>query len=169
MFGLFKKNKKNNNEVKEINILAAVDGNLMHTKDIKEDEAFAQDMLGKGMAIDASGSKIVSPVSGKLVTVFDTGHAYGIRTDEGLEVLVHIGINTVNLQGKGFKSLVKQDDLIKAGDTLAEIDVEFIKAEGLPLVTPIIMTNHSELVKSMEIIKEPGTVKAGEVIYKVTV
>jgi glucose-specific phosphotransferase system IIA component len=168
MFGFFKKNKKNI-ENKEITILSPVDGNLMLTKDIKEDEAFAQDMLGKGMAVDAKGTNIVAPVSGKLVTVFDTGHAYGIETEEGLQVLVHIGINTVNLNGKGFTSLVKENDHIKAGDKIAEIDVEFIKSQGLPLVTPVIMTNHAEVVKSMEIIKQPGEVKAGEAIYKVTI
>ena len=84
---------------------------------------------------------VAAPVSGELVSVFPTGHAYGIRTDQGQEVLIHIGIDTVKLNGKGFDIRVKQGDYVKQGDILAYVDLEYIKGQGKVMISPVVFTS----------------------------
>ena len=105
------------------------------------DEVFAGKMLGEGIAIIPTEGKVYSPVSGEVVSVAPTLHAYGIRTAEGLEYLVHIGLETVALKGEGFKAAVKQGDQVNRGDLLAEVDLEFIQSKGCKTYTPIVITN----------------------------
>ena len=105
------------------------------------DEVFAGKMLGEGIAIIPTEGKVYSPVSGEVVSVAPTLHAYGIRTAEGLEYLVHIGLETVALKGEGFKAAVKQGDQVNTGDLLAEVDLEFIQSKGCKTYTPIVITN----------------------------
>ncbi len=125
------------------------------------DEAFAQKMLGDGVAILPSEGIVLSPVAGEVVEVLDSLHAYGIHTKDGLDVLVHIGINTVELKGEGFKAFVKVGDQVKAGDKLAEVDLALLQEKGFPAYTPIIITN-SDAVKSVE--TTLGDTKAGETV-----
>lgn len=125
------------------------------------DEAFAQKMLGDGLAILPSEGTVVSPVAGEIVEVLDSLHAYGIHSKNGLDVLVHIGINTVELKGEGFKAFVKTGDQVKAGDKLAEVDLALLKEKGYPTYTPIIITN-GDAIKSLEITL--GDTKAGETV-----
>ncbi|URZ01631.1 beta-glucoside-specific PTS transporter subunit IIABC [Clostridium felsineum] len=106
-----------------------------------KDEAFANGDLGRGIAIEPSEGKIVSPVDGVLTTLFPTFHAIGITSNEGAEILIHVGINTVELKGKHFNPKVKQGDKIKAGQVLMEMDIEAIKKEGYDTITPIIISN----------------------------
>ncbi|URZ17523.1 beta-glucoside-specific PTS transporter subunit IIABC [Clostridium felsineum] len=106
-----------------------------------KDEAFANGDLGRGIAIEPSEGKIVSPVDGVLTTLFPTFHAIGITSNEGAEILIHVGINTVELKGKHFNPKVKQGDKIKAGQVLMEMDIEAIKKEGYDIITPIIISN----------------------------
>ena len=105
------------------------------------DEVFAGKMLGEGIAIIPTEGKVYSPVSGEVVSVAPTLHAYGIRTAEGLEYLVHIGLETVAWKGEGFKAAVKQGDQVNTGDLLAEVDLEFIQSKGCKTYTPIVITN----------------------------
>ena len=105
------------------------------------DEVFAGKTLGEGIAIIPTEGKVYSPVSGEVVSVAPTLHAYGIRTAEGLEYLVHIGLETVALKGEGFKAAVKQGDQVNRGDLLAEVDLEFIQSKGCKTYTPIVITN----------------------------
>lgn len=123
------------------------------------DEAFAQKMLGDGVAILPSEGTVVSPMDGEIVTVLDSLHAYGIKTKDGLDLLVHIGINTVELKGEGFKCFVKEGDKVKAGDKLAEVDLALLKEKDYPAYTPILITN-MDAVKSVEPVL--GETKAGE-------
>lgn len=125
------------------------------------DEAFAQKMLGDGVAILPSENTVVSPVSGEIVEVLDSLHAYGIHTADDLDILVHIGINTVELKGEGFQCFVKVGDQVKAGDKLAEVDLKLLAEKGYPAYTPIIITN-SDAVKSLE--TTLGDTKAGETV-----
>ena len=97
--------------------------------------------MGDGIAIDLQDGVVVAPFSGTIEVAFPTGHAYGIACDNGRELLIHIGMDTVELQGKGFTARVKQGDRVRQGDVLAEVDLAYIKAQGKPLVSPIVFTD----------------------------
>ncbi|NAP00723.1 PTS beta-glucoside transporter subunit IIABC, partial [Halomonas sp. MG34] len=109
-----------------------------------EDTAFASGALGKGIAIDPSEGKVFSPVSGTVSALFPTHHAIGITSDEGAELLIHVGVDTVQLQGKHFNAHIVQGDRVKRGQLLIEFDVEAIKKEGFILTTPVVVTNHDQ-------------------------
>lgn len=105
------------------------------------DQVFSQKMMGDGYAIELTDGEIVAPISGEVTMIFPTGHAFGIQTDAGLEVLIHIGIDTVELKGEGFKAVVQQGDKVKQGDVLTHVDLDFVKAQGKSLVSPFIFTS----------------------------
>ena len=136
MFNFFKK--------KEHEIFSPMNGKVIPINEV-EDEAFSQKMLGDGVCIIPKTGEVVSPVSGEVVQVFDTLHAYGIKTANGAEILIHIGINTVELKGEGFKALVKSGQKVKMGEKIAEVDLEFIKEKGYSTQTPVVITNTSEI------------------------
>ncbi|KXS49603.1 PTS system IIA component, Glc family [Halanaerobium congolense] len=156
MFNIFKK--------KEEYLTAPFAGEVTNLKQVP-DEAFAQKMLGDGFAITPEENVIKSPCAGEIVQIFSTGHAVGIQTKKGLEVLVHIGIDTVKLDGEGFEKLVKNGDQVKVGTPLIEVDLEYIKNNAPSISTPVIITN-MEKVKSIELVKT-GKVKAGTKVLKV--
>ena len=106
-----------------------------------EDDAFSQEVLGKGIAIIPSEGKVYAPFDGTVITLFPTKHALGIVSDNGCEVLIHIGMNTVQLNGKYFTSHVQQGDKVKKGQLLVEFDIDHILQEGYNLETPVIITN----------------------------
>lgn len=137
MFGF----KKKNNEFK---IVSTQSGQSVDLSNVP-DEAFSQNMLGVGVAIIPNDNKIVSPVDGTIIQIADTLHAYGIQTDEGIDILVHIGINTVELKGEGFFSYVKEGDKVKAGDHIADVDINFLKEKNYEIYSPVIITNISEI------------------------
>ena len=105
------------------------------------DAVFSGKMMGDGFAILPTDGKIVSPVNGKVVSLFPTKHAIGILSDSGREILIHVGIDTVKLEGKGFEALVSQDDRIEIGQTLLQVDLDYIKEHAPSIITPIIFTN----------------------------
>ena len=108
------------------------------------DEVFSQKVLGDGVAIIPDDGKLYSPVNGEISTVAETLHAYGFTSDDGLEILVHVGLDTVGLKGAGFKPCVKEGDKVKVGDLVAEIDLEYIKAQGLNTITPVIICDGAD-------------------------
>lgn len=114
------------------------------------DDVFSQKIIGDGVAILPSKGTVLSPVNGEIVQLPETLHAYGIHTPDGLDVLVHVGIDTVELKGQGFRAFVKVGDKVKAGDKLAELDLKFAAEKGYKLYTPIIITN-MDAVKSLEV------------------
>ncbi|MGI2328391.1 glucose-specific PTS transporter subunit IIBC [Planococcus sp. YIM B11945] len=124
------------------------------------DQVFAGKMIGDGFAIRPTDGKVVSPVNGKVVTVFPTKHAIGIAADNGTEVLIHIGIDTVNLKGEGFTSKIEQGDFVEQGQLLMEVDLDYIEKNASSIVTPIVFTNLAE-GQSVEIQKS-GMVNANE-------
>lgn len=140
--GLFGLGKKKEDVVPEL--LATQNGEVIKLSDVN-DGVFSAKMLGDGFAVVPTSEEVFSPVSGTVSQVFDTHHAYGITTPDGLDVLVHIGLDTVSLNGEGFKPLVKEGMRIKAGDKLAEAEIEFIKSKGLSTITIVIVTNIEEL------------------------
>ncbi|CAN7576280.1 glucose-specific PTS transporter subunit IIBC [Rossellomorea sp. LjRoot5] len=115
-------------------------------KDITEvpDQVFSGKMMGDGFAIVPTEGTIVSPITGKVVNVFPTKHAIGLESKAGREVLIHVGIDTVKLEGKGFEALVKEGDQVEAGQPLLEVDLDYIKANAPSIMTPIIFTNLKE-------------------------
>lgn len=122
------------------NIVAPVTGEVIELKDVK-DEVFASGAMGQGVAIEPTEGKLYAPADGEITVFFPTKHAIGIKTDAGVELLIHVGMNTVELNGKGFTAKAKQGDRVKKGDLLLEFDINQIKAEGYIVTTPIIVTN----------------------------
>jgi glucose-specific phosphotransferase system IIA component len=153
--GLFDKLFQNKNSFE---IGAPVDGEIVPITDVS-DPTFAQEMVGKGVAIVPSNGKFVAPCDGTLIALFPTGHAFCINTTDGAELLVHIGIDTVQLKGEHYTIIAKQGDEVKKGDPIVEVDLEGIKQAGYDIITPVIISNHS---KFSGIEKKTGAVKAGE-------
>ena len=118
------------------------------------DAVFSSEMLGKGFGVEPSEGKAYAPVDGEVTTVFDTKHAIGLMSKHGVELLIHIGMDTVKLNGKGFDVKVKTGDQVKAGDLLAEFDMDFIKGEGYPVTTAVVVTNTDDC-------EEIGEVRTG--------
>ncbi|MEG1441128.1 MAG: PTS glucose transporter subunit IIA [Oscillospiraceae bacterium] len=158
---IFNKNK----ELSEFQIYAPISGTSIRIGDVP-DPVFAEKMLGDGVAIIPTDGHFVSPVTGVITQVADTLHAYGIKTDDGLEVLVHIGIDTVNLAGSGFTAARKVGDRVAVGDPLAIVDLELIKSKGYDIHTPIVITNIG-ILKSLTVVEGPVHA-ANTVILKYT-
>lgn len=121
-------------------ILSPIQGKLYPLSDAK-DEAFASETLGKGALIQPSNGKVYAPFDGTIVTLFPTKHAIGIVSDDGIEMLIHFGIDTVNLNGQHFTAFIEQGMKVKQGDLLLEADIEKIKAAGYETQVPVIITN----------------------------
>lgn len=139
-------------------IVAPVNGQVVPLEQVP-DPVFAGKVLGDGCAVIPSDGKIYSPVNGEVSTLVDTKHAYGFMSEDGLEVLVHFGIDTVSLKGEGFISHVKEGDKVKAGDLVAEVDFDFIKSKEMNPITPVLIYNVSE-DKEMKICE--GQAEAGK-------
>lgn len=127
-------------KLKEGEILSPITGKSIPMTEVN-DSTFAAEVLGKGMAVIPEEGKVCAPVNGKIVTVFDTKHAVGIASDDGTEILIHVGINTVELKGEHFKSHVVEGQDIEVGQLLVEFDIPKIKAVGYDVTTPVIVTN----------------------------
>ncbi|MCJ8006517.1 PTS system trehalose-specific EIIBC component [Lederbergia wuyishanensis] len=141
-----------NGESNQILIYAPVSGNVVALKDVP-DPTFSQKMMGDGIAIEPTDGKVVAPFDGEVIQIFPTKHAIGLVSDSGLELLIHIGLETVSLNGEGFEAHVKSGDKVKAGDPLVTFDLDFIKEKAKSHVTPIIVTNgdqFEELHKTKE-------------------
>lgn len=121
-------------------VTAPVAGTLVRLEDVA-DKVFASKALGEGVGIVPTAGRVVAPVSGTLVTVPESGHAFGIRTDDGVEVLVHVGIDTVRLDGKGFSVAVAKDEHVMAGDVLANVDLDTIRGAGYDPTTVVVVIN----------------------------
>ena len=106
-----------------------------------QDQVFSTETLGKGIAIEPTVGKVYAPCDGAISTFFDTGHALGILTDTGAELLIHVGMDTIKLNGKGFEPQVKEGDKVKKGQLLLKFDIEYIKSQGLPITTPVVVSN----------------------------
>jgi len=127
------------------------------------DQSFASGALGSGNAIEPTQGTLVAPADGKITVAFPTGHAYGMRTEDGLDLLMHIGFDTVELDGKHFTPKVAKGDAVKRGDVLAEFDIDAIKKAGYPVTTPLVVTNAKKAVALMTDAAVAGTtVTAGK-------
>ncbi len=120
--------------------IAPMSGRLFAIEEI-DDQGFASKSMGDGIAIELRDGVVVAPFSGTVEAAFPTGHAYGIACDNGRELLIHLGMDTVELQGKGFTARVQQGDRVRQGDVLAEVDVDYVKRQGKSLVSPVVFTD----------------------------
>ncbi|MCY1029473.1 PTS sugar transporter subunit IIA, partial [Mammaliicoccus sciuri] len=131
------------NEELELDINAPVEGNLVQLEDVP-DPVFSEGLMGKGIAIEPAHNTICSPVDGKISMIAPSKHAIGINTLDGVEILIHIGLETVELNGKGFEVLVSEGDAISTGTPLIEFDKSSLEEQGYNTITPIIVTNSAE-------------------------
>lgn len=146
MFNFLK--KKEEVKICEPNLLAVADGTTIKMEEVK-DPVFAQKMMGDGFAITTTGSDFYALHDAKISMLFPSNHAFGLIFDDGMEVLVHIGIDTVNENGKGFTSHAKVDQKVKAGDKIISIDKAYLESRGYDLTTMIIFTN-ADVYKSFD-------------------
>ncbi|MGX7417295.1 PTS sugar transporter subunit IIA [Carnobacterium gallinarum] len=167
--GLFFNKKSKEAVVQEAGVneelVAVADGKILPISEVP-DPVFAEKMMGEGYAVDPTSDIIVAPIGGKLVQVADTLHAYGIQSDSGVEVLVHVGLDTVNLQGKGFEAKVKIGDTVKKGDPLVKIDREYLIANAPSIIIPVIVTNGNIESYNYDF-KGAGSSVAGETVAMV--
>lgn len=136
--------KKKKEKAVDHNVYRFVEGNVIGLETVA-DPVFAQKMMGDGAAIIPTDKVVLAPVSGVVSVVFPTGHAYGITRDDGVEILIHLGIDTVELDGKGFESKVSQGDTVSKGDVLAHVDWNLISSEGKEISSMIIVTSGQEI------------------------
>lgn len=135
MFGL--SNKKSQ-------LVAPVNGTVITLQEVP-DPIFAQKILGDGVAIEISDDVVCAPIDGTLEMIFHTNHAFALKTKDGVEILVHIGINTVQLDGKGFERLAKEGQSIKAGTPVIRVNRKLVQEAGFSLVTPVVITSFDKV------------------------
>lgn len=131
---------------RKLTITAPVKGRIIPITDVP-DQVFSQKFMGEGFAIEPSKGEVVAPVNGVITSFFPTKHAFGITADNGLEILVHFGLDTVNLNGEGFEAFKNQDDRVKAGETILKVDIDKIKDKVPSIITPVVFTNLTEGMK----------------------
>ncbi len=151
--------KSNTVKVEKEVLASPVKGKVVPLNKV-EDAAFSEGALGKGIAVEPTEGKVVAPCDGTIMTLFPTKHAIGIVSDNGCEILIHIGMDTVQLEGKYFDAHVKQGDKVKKGDVLVTFDMDAIKNEGYSLVTPVIITNTADYLDVVEVAN--GNVSMGD-------
>ncbi len=147
-----------------IEIAAPVSGKLVAISEVN-DPTFGDEILGKGVAVIPSDGRICAPLDGTVSTVFPTGHAAAITGDSGAEILIHIGLDTVKLNGKHFTIHASEGQKVKKGDLLLEADLEQIKAEGYDIITPVVVCNTDEFSKFQ--MAESGNVSQGDVVLTI--
>ncbi|MBP2033505.1 PTS system glucose-specific IIA component [Clostridium algifaecis] len=147
---------------------APVDGEIVDLSEVP-DEIFANKIAGDGVAIKPTGDTIVAPANGMLSVIFNTNHAFGMVLENGAEIMVHIGIDTVELHGEGFERLAQQGTKVKMGDPIIKVDRNFIEGRGYSLITPMIITN-LDIIKYIEYSKLNSNVKSSKdpvIFYKI--
>ncbi|HET7479628.1 MAG TPA: PTS glucose transporter subunit IIA [Rubrobacteraceae bacterium] len=146
-------------------VLAPISGRAVPLSEVP-DEVFAEGMAGEGGAIVPNGSgEAVAPVSGRLMKLFEGGHAFGIATEEGVELIVHLGLDTIEMQGGAFEKLAAEGDDVRAGQPIVRYDVDAIRGAGYDPVTPVVVTNADE--HPIRDVKT-GEVSAGDLLFEVS-
>ena len=149
----------------DLTLSAPMEGELIALSDVA-DEAFSSGALGPGVAVSpAPGAVVVAPCDGKVTVAFPTGHAYGLKSASGVQVLIHIGMDTVKLDGKGFTPRVSKGDIVKRGDVLAEVDWDVIREAGYDTITPMVVTNKKKFGEITP--AAPGPVTIGQTVVTV--
>ena len=139
----------------KISVLAPLDGKVVELENVP-DEVFAQKMAGDGVAIDPSGEVAVAPISGTLAVLFPGGHAFGISTEDGVELIVHIGLDTVELKGEGFENIATEGQAVQAGVPIVNFDRAAVERLGKVILSPVVSSGAGTIVR-----RASGTVRAG--------
>lgn len=162
--GLFDKLKSLVSEAKtnsdSIEIYAPLSGDIVNIEDVP-DVVFAEKIVGDGIAIKPAGNKIVAPVDGTIGKIFETNHAFSIESNEGIELFVHFGIDTVELKGEGFKRIASEGQVVKKGDLIIEFDLSVLEDKAKSVLTPVVISNMDEI---KELVKLDGPVIVGETV-----
>jgi len=140
----------------EIYVLAPLDGMVVDLAAVP-DEVFAQKMVGDGVAIDPSGQIAVAPVTGELVKLFPGGHAFGIATHNDVELIVHIGLDTVELKGEGFENIAAEGQVVRAGSPIVRFDRPVIERQGKVMLSPVVSAGAGKIIR-----RASGMVRAGQ-------
>ncbi len=154
MLGKFKRKKK-------YEIFSPIDGKSIELNEVP-DKVFAQKLLGNGLGFELVGPFVCAPCDGEITMIAPTLHAFGIKAENGAEILVHVGLDTVSLNGEGLKTLVKQSEKIKRGTKVIEVNIDFLKEKGVDLTTPMVLTNEKEYI--LESILVNHLVQKGETV-----
>jgi PTS system glucose-specific IIA component len=155
LFGFLNRKKR---EVK-----APVDGEIVSIESVN-DEVFSKKMAGDGVAIVPMSNVFTAPIDGTISKIFPTNHAFSIKSKKDLEVMVHIGLDTVNLNGEGFERLASEGDEVSCGDEIIRVDLSLLKEKNIDIITPIIVSDESSF-KSID--KKLNIVKEGDIIMEV--
>ncbi|MCP3697925.1 MAG: PTS glucose transporter subunit IIA [Aliivibrio sp.] len=148
-----------------IDIIAPLSGEIVNIEDVP-DVVFAEKIVGDGIAIKPAGNKMVAPVNGTIGKIFETNHAFSIESNDGIELFVHFGIDTVELKGQGFTRIAEEGQEVKAGDTVIEFDLAYLEEHAKSTLTPVVISNMDEI---KELTKLTGAVTVGESpVLKVT-
>ncbi|WP_077616108.1 beta-glucoside-specific PTS transporter subunit IIABC [Caenibacillus caldisaponilyticus] len=149
--------------VKKTALFSPMKGRIVPLQNVN-DPAFSTEAMGKGVAIIPEEGKVYAPVSGTVSALFPTGHAVGIKSDDGLEVLIHVGLNTIQLEGRHFYKKVSQGDKVRQGDLLIEFDLDKVKEAGYDVTTPVVITNSDHYLDIVPTEKN-GVTKAEKILY----
>ncbi|MGP1947616.1 MAG: PTS glucose transporter subunit IIA [Arsenophonus sp. NC-PG7-MAG3] len=162
--GLFNKLKSlvldDKNSIGNIDIVAPISGKIVNIEDVP-DVVFSEKIVGDGIAIKPTGNKIVAPVDGIIGKIFETNHAFSIESDNGIELFVHFGIDTVELKGKGFTRLAEEGQKVKKGDLVLELDLPLLEEKSKSTLTPVVISNMDEI---KELTKLTGSVVVGDTV-----
>lgn len=145
---------------KEIQIIAPLSGEIVNIEDVP-DVVFSEKIVGDGIAIRPTGDTIVAPVNGKIGKIFETNHAFSIESEDGVELFVHFGIDTVELKGEGFTRLAEEDQIVKAGDPIIKFDLAFLEERAKSVLTPVVISNMDEI---SNLAKHSGQTTLGETV-----
>lgn len=151
---------------KKLKVAAVTSGNLIELSNVS-DEVFAKKMMGEGFAIEPTSEQIVAPFDGKIAFVFPTKHAIGLKSNQGIEVLIHVGIDTVKLQGECFEAFVTEGQSVKAGEKLLTVDFDGIRKHGYQATTMIVVT--SGQTQDITYVKLTGDVVQGDPVLEIKI
>lgn len=157
---MFFSSLKNKTVSKIIQIFSPLSGEILSIKNVP-DVVFSKKIVGDGVAICPTSNIIVSPIDGKIGKIFRTNHAFSIISDDGIELFVHFGIDTINLKGNGFKRIINNNKFVRRGDAIIEVDLDFISKNAKSIITPVIISN---IEKFNKIKKYSGKVIAGQTL-----